>query len=185
MRAVPRHRFVPDEYAPAAYEDQPLPIGAGQTISAPYVVGLMLELLELKGDEVVLEVGTGSGYQAALLGELARRVYTIDRVAALAATAQRRLEALGYANVSVVIGDGTAGLPFCGPFDGIVVAAAAPHVPQPLVDQLAEGGRLVVPVGGRDTQMLTVLRKYGQELTQRSVCGVVFVPLIGEHGWRE
>ncbi|MFQ6098900.1 MAG: protein-L-isoaspartate(D-aspartate) O-methyltransferase [Armatimonadota bacterium] len=185
MRKVPRHAFVPEGLDVAAYSDQPLPIGGGQTISAPYVVALMLELLELKGDETVLEVGTGSGYQAALLAELARRVYTIERVPELAARARENLQSLGYGDVSVVVGDGTQGLAFCGPFDGIVVAAASPQIPPPLVEQLTDGGRLVLPLGGRNTQTLVVIRRRGDRVEQREVCGVVFVPLIGDHGWKQ
>ncbi|MGD8237247.1 MAG: protein-L-isoaspartate(D-aspartate) O-methyltransferase [Armatimonadota bacterium] len=185
MRTVPRHRFVPPEYLYSAYEDQPLPIGEGQTISQPYIVALMLEVLELRGDKKVLEVGTGSGYQTALLAELAHHVYTIERLPRLAAEAQERLAALGYKNISVVTGDGTEGLPYCGPFEAIIVAAAAPDFPEPLVEQLADGGRIAMPVGPRHSQSLLVGAKEGGELAKRDVCGVVFVPLIGAHGWAE
>jgi protein-L-isoaspartate(D-aspartate) O-methyltransferase len=185
MRKVPRHHFVPEEYLYSAYDDQPLPIGEGQSISQPYIVALMLELLQLNGDEKALEVGTGSGYQAALLAELASYVYTIERLPSLAAGARERLGALGYKNISVVTGDGTEGLPYCGPFEAIIVAAAAPDFPEPLVQQLAEGGRITMPVGPRHSQSLLVGRKERGEMTQRDVCGVVFVPLIGAHGWAE
>ncbi|MFQ6133078.1 MAG: protein-L-isoaspartate(D-aspartate) O-methyltransferase [Armatimonadota bacterium] len=183
MRRVPRHEFVKPEHLALAYDDQPLPIGEGQTISQPYVVALTLEQLRLRGDEKVLEVGTGSGYQAAVLAELAREVCTIDRVAGLADAARERLCRLGYDRVMVVAGDGTKGLPEQAPFDGIVVAAAAPSLPPPLIEQLSPGGRLVAPVGRRHAQSLIVATKVGEELTQRELCGVVFVPLIGEHGW--
>lgn len=183
MRTVPRHEFVLPEHLGLAYDDQPLPIGEGQTISQPYVVALMLEHLHLRGDEKVLEVGTGSGYQAAVLAELAAEVYTIDRVESLARTARERLLRLGYDNVTVVAGDGTNGLPEQAPFEGIIVAAAAPGLPEPLIEQLAPGGRLVAPVGRRHTQSLVVASKVGDQIAQRELCGVVFVPLIGEHGW--
>jgi len=162
-----------------------LPIGEGQSISQPYIVALMLELLELDGDEKALEVGTGSGYQAALLAELASYVYTIERLPNLAAAARERLAAMGYENTSVVTGDGTEGLPYCGPFEAIIVAAAATEFPEPLVDQLADRGKMTMPVGPRHTQSLLVGSKEDGEFTQRDVCGVVFVPLIGAHGWPE
>lgn len=183
MGEVPRHEFVLPEHLERAYDDQPLPIGEGQTISQPYVVAVMLEQLRLRGGEKALEVGTGSGYQAAVLAELAWQVYTIDRVESLATTARERLQRLGYDNVTVVAGDGTKGLPEYAPFDGVVVAAAAPGLPEPLIEQLAPGGRLVAPVGRRHAQSLVVATKVGEELSQRELCGVVFVPLIGEHGW--
>ncbi len=185
MRKVPRHRFVLEEYLYSAYDDQPLPIGEGQSISQPYIVALMIELLELDCHKKALEVGTGSGYQAALLAELANYVYTIERLPSLAAAARKHLAELGYKNISVVTGDGTEGLPYCGPFDAIIVAAAAPEFPQPIVDQLAEGGKIAMPVGPRHSQSLLVGTKEGGEFRQRDVCGVVFVPLIGAHGWSE
>jgi protein-L-isoaspartate(D-aspartate) O-methyltransferase len=148
LQRVPRHWFVPEEYADIAYSDGPLPIGQGQTISQPYIVALMTELLELHGDEVVLEVGTGSGYQAALLGALAHQVHTIERHFALAEKAEQVLRKLGITNVMVHVGDGTLGLPEYAPFQAIMVTAAAPRVPQPLFDQLDEGGWLVLPEGG-------------------------------------
>ncbi len=185
MRKVPRHRFVPAKYLYSAYDDQPLPIGDAQSISQPYIVGLMLESLRLEGYEKVLEVGTGSGYQTALLAELADYVYTIERIPDLAAAASQRLDDMGYENISIVTGDGTVGLPYCGPFDTIIVAAAAEQLPEPLVEQLADGGRIAMPVGPRHSQSLLVGCKEAGDLEPRHVCGVVFVPLIGAHGWPE
>ena len=184
MLAVPRHLFVPEEYVAGAYSDQPLPIGEGQTISQPYMVAVMTEALELSGGERVLEVGTGSGYQAAVISLLAREVYTIESHASLAHEARRRLAQLGYANVHVHTGDGTLGLPEAGPFDAIVVTAAAPRVPPPLVEQLAEGGRLVIPVGQADQQELVQARKIGDRTTSCVLNYCRFVPLVGRYGWR-
>jgi len=179
MRSVPRHLFVPPEEAGSAYADRPLPIGEGQTISQPYVVAFMTEALELGGDERVLEIGTGSGYQAAVLAECAAEVYTIEIVEPLGRRAASVLEELGYDNVHVRIGDGYRGWPEAAPFDAIIVTAAPEHVPQPLVDQLAEGGRMIVPVGGWD-QVLVLLERKGGEVTRRSVLPVRFVPMTGE-----
>lgn len=185
MLVVPRHEFVPAELIHDAYKDQPLPIGEGQTISQPFMVAAMTEALELTGGERVLEVGTGSGYQAAVLSLLAREVYTVETHASLALAAQQRLERLGYANVHVHTGDGTLGLGEFAPFDAIVVAAAAPHLPPPLVEQLAEGGRLVIPVGQPDQQELFQVRKTGGSTTSRVLHYCRFVPLVGRHGWRD
>jgi protein-L-isoaspartate(D-aspartate) O-methyltransferase len=185
LRRVPRHLFVPAEYADIAYSDGPLPIGHGQTISQPYIVALMTELLELTGDENVLEVGTGSGYQAALLALLARQVHTIERHEALAESAEKVLGSLGLTNVVVHVGDGTLGQPKYAPFQAIMITAAAPHVPQPLFDQLDEGGRLVLPEGGLGGQMLDRWRKQGGEFEQEHIAPVAFVPLRGQHGWKE
>ncbi len=185
LRAVPRHIFLPDRLHPDAYRDSPLPIGSHQTISQPYIVALMSELLGLKGDERVLEVGTGSGYQAAVLSLLARVVFTIERRAELAARARQALARLQCSNVEVVVGDGTCGLAAHAPYDGILVTAAAPHVPQPLLDQLAPGGRLVLPVGEASSQVLEVWRRTSAGLEREEVAPVAFVPLIGEHGWSD
>jgi protein-L-isoaspartate(D-aspartate) O-methyltransferase len=185
LSSVPRHLFVPVEYADIAYSDGPLPIGHGQTISQPYIVALMTELLELEGDENVLEVGTGSGYQAALLAALAREVHTIERHEALAERAERVLMEMGLKNVVVHVGDGTLGLPQYAPFQAIMITAAAPHVPQPLFDQLDEGGRLVLPEGGLGGQMLDRWRKHEGEFEQEHIAPVAFVPLRGQHGWKE
>lgn len=182
---VPRHEFVRPEDVQRAYEDHPLPIGFGQTISQPYMVATMTEALQLQGDEKALEIGAGSGYQAAILAELCREVYAIERIAELATCAQETLQRLGYTNVHIVVGDGTLGLPEHAPFDAIVVSAAAPDVPPALVEQLAHGGRLVIPVGPPYTQMLlrvTKERETGQ-IKQEEICPCVFVPLVGEFGW--
>lgn len=179
MEAVPRERFVPAEYAEDAYGDHPLPIGYGQTISQPYIVALMTQLLELRGDERVLEVGAGSGYQAAILSLLARDVFTVERIPQLAEKARRRLRELGYLNVHIRVGDGYEGWPEHAPYDAIVVTCAADEVPPPLVEQLADGGRLVIPVGESGwSQRLMLLRKRGADVEQREVAGVVFVPLV-------
>ena len=184
LLAVPRHLFVPGEYAAGAYTDQPLPIGEGQTISQPFMVAAMTDALELTGRERVLEVGTGSGYQAAVLSLLAGEVYTVESHASLALAARRRLARLGYTNVQVHTGDGTLGLPEAAPYDAIVVTAAAPRVPPPLAEQLAEGGRLVIPVGQSDQQELWQVRKTAGETTSRVLHYCRFVPLVGRYGWR-
>jgi len=183
MRQVPRHLFVSPEHRRLAYSDGPLPIGEGQTISQPYIVALMSEQLALQGDENVLEVGTGTGYQAAVLGCLARQVHTIERHAALAERARQVLEELGIKNVRVHTGDGSLGLPDFAPFQAILVAAAAPKVPQPLLDQLADGGRMVLPVGSQFGQALECWQKHGDRFQHETVLPVAFVPLRGEHGW--
>ena len=186
MRQVPRHEFVPPELMREAYEDHPLPIGQGQTISQPYMVASMIEALELKGTERVLEVGTGSGYQAAVLARLATRVYTMEFDPHLAAAAQERLARMGLADSVVVIcGDGSLGYPPAAPYDGIIVAAAAPEVPEGFLEQLAEGGRLVIPVGGRDTQELRQIRKIAGQPVSRVLGYCRFVPLRGAQGWKE
>lgn len=185
MRATPRHHFVPSEYTHLAYDDCPLPIGQGQTISQPYIVALMTELLSLQGDENVLEVGAGSGYQAAILAQLCRQVHTIERHPELANQARARLAALNLANVQVHTGDGSLGLPDYAPFQAILVTAAAPHTPPPLLEQLDEGGRLVLPVGSRGVQTLEIYTRQGDKTQRRSHIPVAFVPLRGEHGWGE
>lgn len=185
MREVPRERFVDLLYLSRAYDDSALPIGWGQTISQPYMVAVMTEALELKGDEAVLEIGTGSGYQAAVLARLARRVFTIERIEPLAARARGLFEETGIRNVVVRSSDGTQGWPEEAPFDGIIVTAAAPAVPLPLVQQLAEGGRIVVPVGDLAFQELVIGRMEGGRLATRVSTGCVFVPLIGRFGWKE
>ena len=184
MLAVPRHEFVLAEYASRAYADEPLPIGEGQTISQPFMVAAMTDAMELRGAEKVLEIGTGSGYQAAVLSLLAAEVYTIESHAALAEAAQRRLARLGYRNVHVHTGDGTLGLAETAPFNAIVVTAAAPRIPPPLLEQLAEGGRLVIPVGSAEHQELLQVRKIGGQVTSRTLHFCRFVPLVGLHGWR-
>ncbi len=185
MRRVPRHIFVDKEYRTYAYTDGPLPIGDGQTISQPYIVALMTELLELKGHEIVLEVGTGSGYQAAILAHLAREVHTIERHKGLAQKAREVIAQLGLTNVHIHTGDGTLGLPAYAPFEGIIVTAGAPQVPPALLDQLAEGGRLVIPVGSRGGQILERWKKQGGEYTHEALLPVAFVPLVGLQGWEQ
>ena len=182
MAQVPRHEFVPEEYRSQAYEDHPLPIGAGQTISQPYIVALMLEALALDPTHIVLEIGTGSGYQTALLAELAKQVYSLERHEALAQQAAVALLRLGYDNVTVLVRDGSSGLPDKQPFDAIVVAAAAPRVPQALVNQLGEGGRMVIPVGPAKMQELQLLRKQDGRILVVSLGACAFVPLIGTEG---
>ena len=185
MREVPRERFVDPVYLSRAYDDSALPIGWGQTISQPYMVAVMTEALDLKGDETVLEIGTGSGYQAAVLARLARRVFTIERIEPLPARTRDLFEEMGIGNVTVRSSDGTQGWPEEAPFDGIIVTAAAPSVPLPLVEQLAEGGRIVVPVGDLAFQELLIGRKKGGRLETRVSTGCVFVPLIGRFGWQD
>ncbi len=184
MRQVPRHCFVPPEYQAIAYSDGPLPIGEGQTISQPYIVALMTEQLRLRGGETVLDIGTGSGYQAAILARLARQVHTIERHPRLAERARAALVSAGIHNVSVHVGDGSAGLPEFAPYQGILVAAAAPRVPQPLLEQLSEGGRLVLPVGGWEGQTLETWQRCGEAYDCEQVLPVAFVPLRGAHGWK-
>jgi protein-L-isoaspartate(D-aspartate) O-methyltransferase len=183
MRKVPRHRFIPPSLWDQAYNDYPLPIGEDQTISQPYIVALMTEILEIKGPARVLEIGTGSGYQAAILAELAAQVFSIDRMAYLSATAQKVLDALGYKNIHLKVGDGTLGWPEECPFDAILVTAGSPQVPRPLTEQLALDGRLVIPVGDRFSQTLTLVRKTKDGLNYEYHGGCRFVRLIGQHGW--
>jgi protein-L-isoaspartate(D-aspartate) O-methyltransferase len=185
MARVPRHEFVPSEHRDEAYEDHPIAIGEGQTISQPFVVAAMLEALALRSEDVALEVGTGSGYETAVLAELVCTVYSIERIASLAEGARAVLERLEYSNVTVVQGDGSQGLPEAAPFDAIVVSAAAPRVPKPLMDQLRDGGRLVIPVGSGFAQELQLVRKIGDKATTMYLDGVRFVPLIGREGFRE
>jgi protein-L-isoaspartate(D-aspartate) O-methyltransferase len=180
MREVPRHLFVPPGLVASAYGDHPLPIGHEQTISQPYVVAFMTEAMDLSGGETVLEVGTGSGYQAAVLAGIASKVYTIEIVEPLAREAGERLKRLGYANVEVRAGDGYAGWPEAAPFDAIVVTAAAPRIPEPLKQQLKDGGRLVIPVGESGAQEIVVLTRRGSRYDERRVLPVRFVPMTGK-----
>jgi len=183
MREVPRHLFVPPEWRHEAYSDRPLPIGDEQTISQPYMVAIMTQSLALQGHEHVLEIGTGSGYQAAVLSRLAAHVSSIEYFADLADSARALLQRLGYINVEVIVGDGGLGLPAQAPYDGIIVAAAAPHVPQPLLAQLAEGGRLLIPVGSATSQELFIITRRGDDYAQERSVPCRFVPLLGEEGW--
>lgn len=185
MRKVPRHLFVPENIRDSAYADCALPLGAGQTISQPYMVAIMTECLKLEGGEKVLEIGTGSGYQAAILSLLAKKVITIERVEVLADRASKTLDKLGYNNVEVVVGDGTAGFPKESPYDGIIVTAGCPTIPKPLINQLADGGRLVIPVGDQFRQILTTVTKYKTTIETEESIACVFVPLIGKYGWKE
>lgn len=180
---VPRHEFVPSGLRHRAYEDSPLPIGQGQTISQPWVHAKYLELLDLKGDERVLEIGTGSGFQTALLTKLAREVFSIERIAPLAEQARESLRRCGIDHVIQSVGDGTLGWPEHAPYDAILVGAASPDVPQPLLEQLAEGGQLLIPVGDRDTQRLLRIRRTPEGFVRSELDAMRFVPLIGEHGF--
>ena len=179
LKKVPRHRFVPPDLKERAYDDGALPIGERQTISQPYIVAIMTELLRLKGDEKVLEIGTGSGYQAAVLAEVVRHVYTIEILESLAKTGERRLQEMGYTNVTVRCGDGYQGWPEVAPFDAVIVTAAPEHIPQPLIDQLRVGGRMVIPVG-RFSQDLMLLVKEEEGVRKEQVIPVRFVPMTGE-----
>jgi protein-L-isoaspartate(D-aspartate) O-methyltransferase len=185
VEMVPRHQFVPTGIRHRAYEDAPLPIGSGQTISQPLVHAQYLELLALTGREKVLEVGTGTGYQTALLASLVEQVFSIERIAALHQQAREILQRLGIRNVSLCVGDGTVGWRDYAPYDAILVSAGSPLVPQPLLDQLAEGGRMLVPVGDRESQRLMLYSRQGGEVVVREAGSVRFVPLIGSHGWTE
>jgi protein-L-isoaspartate(D-aspartate) O-methyltransferase len=187
MEKIPRHLFIDEGLIDQAYNDNPLPIGEKQTISQPYIVALMAEALELKGREKVLELGTGSGYQAAILAELAERVFTVERIASLAQKARKLLESLNYYNVVIRVGDGTYGWREESPFDAIAVSAGSPSIPRMLVEQLAIGGRLVIPVGGRYSQSLIKLTRLSEnpdDVKKEDLGGCRFVSLIGEHGWK-
>ncbi len=185
MLKVPRHLFVDEALVPQAYSDYPLPIGEGQTISQPFMVAFMTEALQLKGTERVLEIGTGSGYQTAVLAELAQKVYSIERLSSIANRARRLLDRLGYPNIVIKVGDGTLGWPEEAPFDAILVTAGAPDIPPPYIEQLAEGGRLVIPVGGEVVQELVRITKSGNRIRRENLGGCRFVRLIGRYGWHE
>jgi protein-L-isoaspartate(D-aspartate) O-methyltransferase len=185
MEKIPRERFVPPESKDEAYADRALAIGCDQTISQPYIVALMTEAMQLEGDETVLEVGSGSGYQTAVLAELSREVLSIERLPLLADRARQTLDELGYRNVTIRTGDGTLGWPDRAPFARILVAAMAAECPLALFDQLAEGGILVIPLGGRSSQVLEAIRKVNGNMHSTSLSGCRFVPLIGEQGWPE
>jgi protein-L-isoaspartate(D-aspartate) O-methyltransferase len=185
MGRVARHLFVPADQAPYAYENRPLPIGYGQTISQPYIVAAMTAALHLRPGDRVLEIGTGCGYQAAVLSQLAKEVLSVERRPDLALSASERLARLGYANVHGHCGDGTLGLPEFAPFDAILVAAAAPAVPGPLLAQLSEDGRMILPVGDAEHQELQLIEKHGKALHKSTLEGCRFVPLVGHYGWQE
>lgn len=183
MRTVPRHLFVDDAMTSSAYGDHPLPIGAGQTISQPYIVALMTQALQLKGNEKILEIGTGSGYQAAILSRMCERVYTIERIDSLLVKARKIFDRLHYHNIISRIDDGTVGWQSEAPFDGILVTAGGPKIPQPLIDQLADPGRLIIPVGDQYVQELQLLEKIDGTINITTIEQVRFVNLIGCHGW--
>jgi protein-L-isoaspartate(D-aspartate) O-methyltransferase len=185
MRKIPRHLFVDEALRDQSYNDHPLPIGEKQTISQPFIVALMTESLHLEGNEKVLEIGTGSGYQAAILAELAGRVFSIERHPNLAYRANQILRKMGYTNVIIRVGDGSMGWPDDSPFDGILVTAGTPSIPQPLVDQLAPGGRLVAPVGDRFTQEMVLVERTSEGTTKSNLGSVRFVDLVGKWGWKE
>jgi len=183
MYKIERHRFIPEKFRDSAYGDFPVPIGEGQTISQPYMVALMTECLSLKGKEKVLEIGTGSGYQTAILAELAKEVYSIERIESLKIDAEKILNELGYTNIKIRLGDGTLGWPEEAPFDRIMVTAANQDVPPPLLEQLNQNGIMVIPLGDRFSQVLTKIEKRDNQIIRQEVCGCVFVPLIGKYGF--
>ena len=185
MKTVPRHLFVPHAYEKEAYGDYPLPIGNGQTISQPYIVAVMTDLLNPSPGEKILEIGAGSGYQAAILVQCGVEVITIERISPVASQAKENLNRAGIDNICIITGDGTLGFPDKSPYDGILITAAAPEIPIPLKDQLVEGGRIVAPVGDRYIQVLTRIRRINNEFFTERFGAVRFVPLIGEYGWRE
>ena len=185
MREIPRHLFIPPPYTISAYTDAPLPIGNNQTISQPYIVALMTDLLDPQAEDHVLEIGTGSGYQSAILARLVSHVTTIERIPSVANLARKNITELGLKNISIIVGDGTQGYQQNAPYDGIIITAATPEVPPPLISQLGESGILVAPVGGREIQELLTLEKSGGRIVQSSHGGVRFVPLIGEYGWTD
>jgi protein-L-isoaspartate(D-aspartate) O-methyltransferase len=185
MKKVPRHLFIEEALQYQAYGDYPLPIGEGQTISQPYMVALMTEALALNADDKVLEIGTGSGYQTAILAELSNRVYSIERIKVLADRARKVLDELNYYNIRIKISDGTQGWQEEGPFDAIIIAAGAPHTPQPLVDQLKVGGRLAIPIGDKLSQALKRITKKEDRVVEEDLGGCRFVSLIGKFGWEE
>lgn len=180
---IERHRFIPGNLSNSAYADFPLPIGEDQTISQPYIVALMTECLDLSSEEKVLEIGTGSGYQTAILAELARETYSVERFATLAKRAQDILSELGYKNIKIKVGDGSLGWEEVAPFDRIIITAASPKIPIPLIDQLSDNGKLILPLGESFSQVLTLVEKKEGKLKAIDICGCVFVPLIGKHGW--
>lgn len=185
FRKVPRHKFVPGDLEKSAYEDRPLPVGEDQTISQPYIVALMTEILDITPEDRILEIGTGSGYQSAILAELAKEVNSIERFQVLAKRSQDLLLELGYKNIKIKTGDGTLGWQEYAPYDAIIITAAAPKIPQPLIEQLKPEGLMVLPIGAGLSQSLTLVQKINAKLKFRELCSCTFVPLIGEYGWKE
>ncbi len=185
FRTVPRHLFIEDGLVYQAYSDYPLPIAEGQTISQPYIVALMTQHLDVHQDDTVLEIGTGSGYQTAILAELCSKVYSIERLGTIASKARKLLDALGYHNVMIVVGDGTKGYAEKAPYDGIIVTAAAPYIPDTFKEQLKDGGRLIIPIGSEYVQTLMKVTNQGKSFKEESLGGCRFVKLIGEYGWKK
>jgi len=183
FRKVPRHKFIPENLLASAYDDCALPIGEGQTISQPYMVAIMTEKLKLKGNEKVLEIGTGSGYQAAILAELCQKVYSVERIQALSERARKAIQEAGYTNIEFVVKDGTQGYSEASPYDGIIVTAGCLTIPEPLIRQLKDGGRLVIPVGDIFQQILTTASKHGTQISTQESVPCIFVPLVGKYGW--
>jgi len=181
---VERHRFIPEEFRQSSYADYPVPIGEGQTISQPFIVALMTQSLRVGPEDKILEIGTGSGYQAAVLAELAKEVYSVERIESLAKKAQGAFKDLGYANIRTKVDDGTLGWKESAPFNKIIITAASPRIPLPLTEQLAEYGALILPLGETFSQVLTLVEKKGKQLQQKQICGCVFVPLVGKYGWK-
>ena len=185
FKKIEREKFVPEELRISAYADYPLPIGEGQTISQPYIVALMTESLLLAGDEKVMEIGTGSGYQTAILSQLAKEVYSIERFDSLAKKTEATLKELGYLNIKIQVGDGTLGWPEEAPFDRIIITAASPRIPLPLVEQLKEGGKIILPLGDSFSQLLTLGDKKSGEIETTEICNCVFVPLVGKYACKD
>lgn len=183
LKKVERHKFVPKELLDNSYGDYPLPIGEGQTISQPYIVALMTQSLRLKSGEKILEIGTGSGYQTAILAELSAKVYSVERISSLAERAAKTFSELGYKNIEIKVGDGSLGWEEHAPYDAIMVTASCPGRPTTLLNQLADGGRLIAPIGDVFGQILTLFEKWRNSITSQGICGCVFVPLIGKEGW--
>lgn len=180
---VPRHEFIPEAYRVRSYDDAPVPIGHGQTASQPSLQALYMQVLDLQPDDRVLEIGTGCGFQTAVLAQLVDRVYSVERIRELAVAARETLDRMRISNVAVLVGDGTIGWSRYAPYDAILVAAGGPEIPRPLLEQLADGGRMLIPVGGRDMQRLVLVTRHGDEYTQREVTECTFVPLLGRFGW--
>jgi protein-L-isoaspartate(D-aspartate) O-methyltransferase len=184
FKKIERHKFISEDLRPSGYSDFPVPIGEGQTISQPYIVALMTHALDLTGNEKILEIGTGSGYQTAILGELTKQVYSIERFESLAKEAEETLKILNYKNIKIKVGDGTLGWPEEAPFDRIIITAASPRIPLPLSDQLKENGKLILPLGGSFSQILTLIEKKDNKLISTEICGCVFVPLVGKYAFK-